>query len=211
MKTKKINIVIITAIILCVLCSIGLTVAKYLTSNTKNDSANVAKFGVTVSVDASGVFSKEYKNGDKTIVVSSNKVVAPGTSGALAKIEVSGTPEVNVEVAYKVNVDFGENWKDSEGNVYMPLVITVGETEYKIDSTYATVEALETAIATEVKSQYAAGTSLSDITNVVSWTWAFESGNDVNDTYLANQTGDKAPSISVTIEASVTQINTGIA
>lgn len=209
MKTKKANIIVICALIVCVLCCVGITIAKFVTSNQNTDNAQVAKFGVTVSVDASGVFAKEYKNSDKTIVVSSNKVVAPGTSGSLATINVSGTPEVNVEVAYKVTLDFGDNWKDANGDVYMPLVITVGGTEYKIDSTYTTVDALETAIAQEIKTQYAAGTTLSNIANPVSWEWAFE-GNDANDTYLANQTGNKVPTIAITIEASVNQINTGV-
>ena len=195
MKAKKSVWAIVCALVLCVLCGVGLTVAKYVTSDNGSDNATVAKFGVEVSVDATNVFSTQYQNNSAVVVKGATDVVAPGTSGKLATIEISGTPEVNVEVAYTVTVAF-TGWTLEDDSEYMPLVITVGDETLDTETT-----------TTTVTKQYAAGTTLADITDAVTWEWAF-SGNDANDTYLANKA--TLPTVSITVTASVTQINTGV-
>ena len=209
MKTKKTKLFSVLCVLaLCVAVGLTVTMAKYFTTGSGSDSASVAKFGVTVTVNSTlGLFNKEYSNEqDKLIAKATANIVAPGTSGELANVTISGTPEVNVKVSYTVAVEFGNNWTLENSTEYMPLIITVGGTEYKL-ADYDNIDALESAIATEVSSEYAAGTTLTNLSDLVSWEWPFESGADANDTYLSNKTTD-LPSLSVEVTATVEQIQT---
>lgn len=75
---------------------VGGTFAKYVTEADASDSARVAKWGIKMDVDGSGTFKAAY---DTTVQSenSTDKVVAPGTSGT-AIYSVSGAPET----AYKI-------------------------------------------------------------------------------------------------------------
>ncbi len=92
-------------------CFVGGTFAKYTTTGGANDTARVAKFGVTVEGGGS-LFAKNYVNlaGGNTpgaganLTVESNSsddVVAPGTKNAGAGLTfgVTGQPEVDVTIA----------------------------------------------------------------------------------------------------------------
>lgn len=213
------------AIILMVLtlitsCFVGGTLAKYVTEGKGEDTARVAKFGVVVE-GTGAAFSETYAKNDSTFtladntVVSSVKVVAPGTGGSLAAFGITGTPEVAVNVAFTAAVDFGDNWVDEDGDYYCPIEITVGATILKgTDSAYTDIgefeAAIETAIATYTK-DYAAGTDLSGIdadAPAISWAWAFSDNDDVKDTYLGDQAaaGDAA-TIAIEVTVTVTQID----
>lgn len=102
-------------------CMTAGTFAKYTTSDSANDSARVAKFGVTVTADGS-LFGEEYaskEGGDKpinfsgdantgTVQVSTQgeNVVAPGTKNDTGLgFTVAGTPEVDVEINTTVDID----------------------------------------------------------------------------------------------------------
>lgn len=102
-------------------CMTAGTFAKYTTSDSANDSARVAKFGVTVTADGS-LFGEEYAdaaNGNKPISFSSNEhtgtvqvfetgenVVAPGTKNDTGLgFVISGRPEVDVEINTTVDTD----------------------------------------------------------------------------------------------------------
>ena len=187
------------ALTLITSCFVGGTFAKYTTSGKGNDSARVAKFGVTVSGTGS-TFATEYNADDSTYttgvtVKSTEKVVAPGTKGDMAAFTLSGTPEVAVKVTYEATkFDLGDNWKDEEGNYYCPLEIKVGTTTLKgTDSTYTSADAFETAVKNAIAAYsktYAPGTNLADKGSdslAISWSWAFEGNDDTKDTYLGNQ------------------------
>ena len=94
------------------------TYAKYVTEGSANDSARVAKWGVTLEMDGDSNFMNEYKTHDakysgKVSVKSSDdaKVVAPGTSSADVDggltFKITGTPEVatKVDISMTVNND----------------------------------------------------------------------------------------------------------
>ena len=100
-------------------CMTAGTFAKYTTGDSAEDSARVAKFGVTVTADGS-LFGEEYAdvaNGNKPINFSGNtntgtvqvsaqgeNVVAPGTKNDTGLgFTVAGTPEVDVQVT--ANID----------------------------------------------------------------------------------------------------------
>lgn len=108
MKEKSNRVYKLAAVlmVLCLItaCVIGTTLAKYTTSGSGSDTAQVAKWGVKVEIQNAGaVFNKEYKNGDTTTVLSSttNNVVAPGTSSPNAlTFSISGKPEVSATVTF---------------------------------------------------------------------------------------------------------------
>lgn len=102
-------------------CMTAGTFAKYTTSDRAEDSARVAKFGVTVTADGS-LFGEEYagkEGGDKPISFSGDEhtgtvqvfetgenVVAPGTKNDTGLgFVISGKPEVDVEINTTVDID----------------------------------------------------------------------------------------------------------
>lgn len=102
-------------------CMTAGTFAKYTTSDSANDSARVAKFGVTVTADGS-LFGEEYagkEGGNKPISFSGDEhtgtvqvfetgenVVAPGTKNDTGLgFVISGKPEVDVEINTTVDID----------------------------------------------------------------------------------------------------------
>ncbi len=187
------------------------TFAKYVTtSETAQDSARVAKWGVNVTTSSSA-FEREYEADDDTAgitnsVVAAEDVLAPGTEGQLVEATISGTPEVAVAVAVTVDLELGENWKVGDpATEYCPLVFTVNGVEYKKTGTIAE---LETAVENAIKAALGegnkeAGTDLAK-TLEVTWEWAF-AGDDVNDTLLGNAVA--VPTIDFSLQISVTQID----
>ena len=203
-KIMRIASVLLVAVILTT-CAISGTFAKYVKSGSGFDTARVAKFGVTVTGNAN-TFKKTYAKDDTSAtltgdtVVSTEKVVAPGTSGSMAAFTLSGTPEVAVNVAFKGTLDIDANWKDSSDAYYCPIDITVGA-------------AVNAEIAKFTK-DYEAGTDLSSIdvsanAPAISWKWDFDDSglgtNDSKDTDLGNAAVPAKISLSVT--ATVTQID----
>lgn len=102
-------------------CMTAGTFAKYTSGDSAEDSARVAKFGVTVTADGS-LFGEEYaskENGNKPIRFSGNEhtgtvqvfetgenIVAPGTENKTGLgFVISGRPEVDVEINTTVDTD----------------------------------------------------------------------------------------------------------
>ena len=216
-KMMRIASVLLVAVILTT-CAISGTFAKYVTSGPGSDSARVAKWGVTVSGTAD-TFAKTYTKTDGTFtvatntVVSTEDVVAPGTTGSMAAFTLGGTPEVAVRVTFAGTLELGDKWVDSTSAYYCPIEITVGTTTYKgVD--YASADEFETAVNAKIATyskDYAAGTDLSGIgadAPAISWAWAFTGNDDVKDTYLGNEAADdNAATISLSVTATVTQID----
>ena len=216
-KMMRIASVLLVAVILTT-CAISGTFAKYVTSGNGSDSARVAKFGVTVTGTAE-TFAKTYEKDDTgftvatNTVVSTEDVVAPGTSGSMAAFTISGTPEVAVNVKFEGTLELGDKWVDSTSAYYCPIEVTVGTNTYKgLD--YSTADAFETVVNAAIAAlsvDYAAGTNLSTIgagAPAISWKWAFEGNDDVKDTYLGDQAAaGNAATISLNVKATVTQID----
>ena len=221
MKKRAIMIrvmAVLSVVMMFTMCFVGVTFAKYTTGGNGSDSASVAKWGVVVTGTAD-TFKTTYAKDDvgftlaANTVVSTEDVVAPGTSGSMAAFTITGTPEVAVNVKFEGTLELGDKWVDSESNYYCPIEITVGDTTFK-GTTYASADLFETAvnekIATYTKN-YEAGTDLSGIGGdapAISWAWAFTGNDDVKDTYLGDQAAaSNAATISLAVTVTVTQID----
>ena len=237
-------------------CVISGTFAKYTTEGEAFAKGRVAKWGVVISTegatsngypfkteytaDTAGL--KDYVSGAdiKNTVVSSVKsegVFAPGTSGSLGAISISGKPEVAVKVSYENTVvDFGnkENWTivvDAEsapqGEVYCPLVFSIGGHTIKwgadldaalrlsigaIDSLEDMKAAIEAAIK-DFEAYYDAGTDLGNLGDTAEGeggtTIEWEWPYYVNDETDEKDTllAAKNPTISFTLTVTVEQVD----
>lgn len=201
-------------------CTISGTFAKYVTSGSATDSARVAKWGV--SIDAQGeTFAKEYAKDDTTFtvgtntVISTDKVVAPGTKGNMASMKLTGTPEVAVRVSYEGKFDISDNWKDRDGNYYCPLEIKIEDTVVQ-GRNFTSADNFEKTVnnkIAEYSQDYAAGTDLSTKNGdslEISWNWPFSTSaeNDVKDTDLGNQAViGNAAVVTLEVITTVTQID----
>lgn len=234
--TKKKNVLMRSAGLLLVLvlvtsCFVGSTFAKYTVGGRGDDTARVAKFGVTLNAGAGEMFSKTYAKTDDSFTLSENtvvssdesKLVAPGTSGSMAEFGMTGTPEVAVRVSYDVKEFKLTNWTTNGTDEYCPLVFTVNGVEYKIGNTGITdVAGLQTAVKNAINAytkDYEAKQDLSGKTadNLqVSWAWAFEDTavgayqTDAKDTALGNRAANNvadAGKIDFAVTMTVTQID----
>ena len=224
MMTKKKNVLMRSAGLLLVLvlvtsCFVGSTFAKYTVGGTGSDTARVAKFGVNVTASGT-MFAREYATDDGSAgtitksVISTDKVVAPGTKGDMASMTLTGTPEVAVRVSYAVNKFELKGWTTDGTTEYCPLVFTVGTASYKIGEPGITsVSDLQNKVKTAITAysqDYEANTDLSGVgadSLKVSWAWAFE-GDDAKDTALGSRAAeDKAATVELEITTTVTQID----
>lgn len=212
-KMMRVASALLVAVLLTT-CAISGTFAKYTTTGTGTDTARVAKWGVTVNAQGSA-FANTYATDDQTVVGTiansvvggnSAKVIAPGTSGTMVAASISGTPEVAVKVTYEATVTL-EGWTASNA-YYCPLEITMGSDTLK-GTDYTSSTEFASAIKDKIDAltnTYAAGTDLStQAANAISWEWAFEGNDDAKDTALGN--ADTAPTISITMKVTVTQVN----
>ena len=221
-KTLRLASGLLVAVLLTT-CTIAGTFAKYVTEDSAQDNARVAKWGVAVEATGQNAetdaFGAKYNdamdaNGTKVVSnVSGEDVLAPGTNGDLASITIGGTPEVMVDIA--VTADLVLTGWVIEGVEYCPIVFTVGDKTFKINgSTITTVAELEAAVEEQFTSlsatNVAANTPLTRSV-AVSWAWDFDDNgrgtNDAKDTALGNLTGNAVPIISFTCAASVTQVD----
>ena len=196
------------------------TFAKYVTTGSGTDSARVAKWGVTVAADYSGLFNTQYATkeawtGDDGVSVNASAdVVAPGTKGELADFVINGEPEVDVVVTYVADFEIGDNWMvDADNNdvnsgaayvrdtFYCPIIINVNGEEFN-GLNYANAAEFETAVEAKIAKatkKYNAGDALkNNVANdlAVTWQWAFDSASEGgigynNDAY-DTQLGDAA-------------------
>lgn len=211
------------------------TFAKYVTTDSATDSARVAKWGVTIIANGA-TFAETYAQDDTTTTLaatntvetgtSGEKIVAPGTSGNMLAMTLSGSPEVAVNVTYEATLTL-TGWALADNTEYCPIVFTVNNDTYSLidmggKNVYEDIDDLKTAVETAIENysaNYAANQDLSVENTVatpdVSWEWAFETGDDAtkatnnsNDTYLGNQASiDNAPTITLTVKTTVTQID----
>ncbi|MBR5512984.1 MAG: hypothetical protein IKV85_03225 [Ruminococcus sp.] len=201
-------------------CFMSGTLAKYVTSGEGSDSARVAKFGVTVTANGE-TFAETYKTDDGAFaetysVVSAENVVAPGTSGNMTSMTLTGTPEVAVRVNYEIpeGVTMFSGW-EVDGAYYCPIVITVGDKDINgLD--YSSEAEFQKEVAEAINGyskDYPAGTDLSTVGTeslAISWEWPFyvSDANDVKDTALGDAAADdNAATINLTVKTTVTQID----
>lgn len=209
----KIASVLMIAVLLTT-CAISSTFAKYTSTATGSASARVAKWGVDATLTFDSLFLDTY-SGANGSVIASNKtaekagddIFAPGTYGkANITAEVTGTPEVSVEVLYEAEVTF-------DGfDTYCPLVFYVNGT--KIAGTTAAEKKanLETEIA-KIKFTAAPGDDLSSLQDIeIEWEWPFEvDGMDDDDSKLGDLAAeDKAPTFSMSVTVTINQTGAAV-
>lgn len=226
---KNVMMRIASVLLIAVLIStsaISGTYAKYVTEATGTDSARVAKWGVTVTANGD-TFAKEYDTDDTVFteaksVISTDKVVAPGTKGDMISMELAGVPEVAVRVSYTGTFDISDNWLDGNGKFYCPLVITIKKGAADTTGTvfdgraYTNAADFELSVNNAIgaySKDYPAGTKLSGLgadALDISWEWPFSTSpeNDIKDTDLGNQAsiGNYA-TVTIAVTTTVTQID----
>lgn len=189
-------------------CMISGTFAKYTTQATGEDTARVAKWGVTVSTHTD-LFAISYTNTNDnsgTVTVKSegaDKLVAPGTTGIGLGVTSEGTPEVSYEMKIKLNdttvkmPSLKYTPKDAtDASIYEPVKFSVlnDTTLIKGDMTLADLITLFDGTKAIYKYNVADGkyyvdsdgngiidttTGLDACPNIqIKWEWAFEPGTD---------------------------------
>lgn len=208
-------------------CAISGTFAKYVSTDYAQDSARVAKWGVTITGEkgvSNTMFSDSYKDTPATYTANEaldtitvqassagTNIVAPGTNSTLSNFAITGTPEVDVKVTYTADLTL-TNWTVNTED-YCPIVFTVGTTDIKIDgSTIKTVADLEAAVEAAivaVTNTYHTNTNLSEVGDdlIVKWSWAFE-GDNAKDTALGDQAAaGNAATIALRVDIAITQVD----
>lgn len=220
---KNVMMRVASALLVAVLlstCAISGTFAKYVTTASGTDTARVAKWGVTITANGT-TFAEEYDTDDGAFteaksVISTEKVVAPGTNGNMTSMTLAGTPEVAVRVTYTADIDISDNWlAGTPSQFYFPIIVYINGVAYSAEGTgCADANAFETYLENKIaaySNDYPAGTNLSTVTGdslEITWEWPFETGNDNLDTDLGNQAAAANPAtITVTVNTTVTQID----
>lgn len=220
MKKRKTLKLASGLLVLCLMttCVIGTTLAKYTTGGNAADEARVAKWGVTVSMEADPLFKSEYEKTDAeysgSIAVKSSStdlVVAPGTNSTQANgsavFKITGTPEVaaRVDIAMSDVKDIvlkagtytdptkadGTTDQFTLADDYYPVVFTLKQVGYTTPIATGTLADIKVALDAYTGATYAPNTVL-DATFELSWEWRFD-GNDAADTYLGNLMAGKDP------------------
>ena len=171
----KIAAILMVAVLLTT-CAISSTFAKYASTATSTDSARVAKWGVTASLNITDLFAGTYASDTSgytgaTVTTSTsgeaqiNDLVAPGTKNSFDLTSmIDGQPEVAVEVAVKATVTLS-GWAVEGDAQYCPVVFFVngkvfgmngmkyhdGAEVKTVTSEYANVGALAAAIEAEIE------------------------------------------------------------
>lgn len=210
-------------------CAISGTFAKYVSTDYTQDSARVAKWGVTITGKKgteNTMFSDSYKDTPATYTANEDlatitvqadtqntNVVAPGTNSTLSAFAITGTPEVDVTVTYVADLTL-TGWQ-VDGDFYCPIVFNVNGTEIKQDATNNTAALLEAAVEAEIEAAsatYHTNTDLSAVNDdlTVTWSWAFEVDDATNakDTKLGNEavTGS-ASNIALKVDVIIAQVD----
>lgn len=209
-KTMRIASILLIAVLMTT-CAISGTFAKYVTSAGATDTARVAKWGVEITV-AGDAFATKYNDAadaSGTQVVSSVDVVAPGTNGTLATLNITGTPEVMVNITVTADLTLTD-W-EIDGDFYCPIIFTIGSTDVngaEFDNAADLELEIETAFTSLSENNVSVGTPLTRSVEVT-WAWNYDGDGvnqtDAKDTALGNLA--TAPKIEFVFEAIVTQVD----
>ena len=219
--------------VLLTTCAISGTFAKYVTTAGANDTARVAKWGVSVTATGS-LFETQYANDGAiekdeagndiayTVVSSgSDDVVAPGTAKENGlTFSITGAPEVAVNIDFKITgvkhvllpagtyLDYtpGNNATDefTLDDDYYPIVYSLKKEGTEVAS--GTMEDIEDYLD-GIEGNYAANTNLTTTFGNYTLSWAWEFGDDANnkaDTFLGQLAAGVATATGASTTASAT-------
>lgn len=199
---KTVVIVALLLALIALLCFGGYTFSKYVTSGNGTGTANVAKWGFDVEVDATNVFGPNYKyDGGASKVTAETtgltvkadsagrNLVAPGTTGSMT-FTVKGVAEVkaklNIEFTASKDVVLKIKKGDAAVVTYNPVKWTLkkgGDVLVNAGTLAAVKTELDKA---DNNPTYEAGTLVAETTYTLSWAWAFE-GSDVVTGFTVNE------------------------
>lgn len=199
---KKKKMLVILSIVLMLTMVVGMgafTFAKYVTTQTAGDQANTAQWGFVITADASDLFGTDYAlsgtgtsatvvetgNGVAVKATGTGNVVAPGTTGSMT-FSISGKAEVLAKVSL-AKAPTTDIYLDTYYPVKWTITESVSGTSVCENVTLS--DAL-TFLKSKVDGTIAPGTEVNK-TYVLSWTWAFDSGNNPSDTVLCLLAGGK--------------------
>ena len=198
MTEKKSNKTMILALLVLVLIITGTfiaTYAKYVTANTVDESAVVAKFGLNIpgTID---LFADSYTNVQSD--TEDKKIIAPGTTGKYTFI-VTGTSEVAYTVSADITVTYSEEWAD-----YEPL-------QFSTDGdAWTTFEEFETKLRDALASDTLEPNKPYSGTQTIHWQWPYyvSPENDVKDTAMGALAADgTAPEVTIGLKVTATQVD----
>lgn len=219
--------------VLLTTCAISGTFAKYVTTADANDTARVAKWGVSVTATGS-LFETQYANDGAiekdeagndiayTVVSSgSDDVVAPGTAKENGlTFSITGAPEVAVNIDFMITgvkdvllpagtyLDYttGNNATDefTLDDDYYPIVYSLKKEGTEVAS--GTMEDIEDYLD-GIEGNYAANTNLTTTFGNYTLSWAWKFGDDANnkaDTFLGQLAAGVATATGASTTASAT-------
>lgn len=198
---KKKKMLLILSIVLMLTMVVGMgafTFAKYVTTQTADDQANTAQWGFVITADASDLFGTDYTlsgtgtsatvvetgNGVAVKATGTGNVVAPGTTGSMS-FSING----KAEVLAKVSLEWTAT-KDIHLDAYYPVKWTITENGVPVCEDVKLSAALAALKSSVGVVSIAPGTEVNK-TYVLSWSWAFDSGNNKSDTVLGLLAGGK--------------------
>lgn len=199
---KSVFVIALLLLLVAVIGFGGYTLSKYVTKKSESGSASVAKWGYTITADASGLFGKDYKfaatnstvtNDTTGLTVSANNTdrtnrVAPGTTGSmtfsvkgtaevLAQLSISMTDVQDVKLVYKKGTDGAET-------EYAPVKWTLTKNTEVVkvklnESDLAETELSGVSLAAIQKGLATVSTITPNATEIndtytISWVWEFE-------------------------------------
>lgn len=193
---KSVFVIALLLLLVAVIGFGGYTLSKYVTKKSETGSASVAKWGYNIDVKADKLFGTDYKfeTNNSTVTTAGagvtvkssdvNNRVAPGTTGFMT-FEVTGKAEVLSQIKISIaDTDFSDvvlkytEGKDTTVQTYAPVKWTLkkdGEAAALVDG--KTLADVKTALAGLYTTSTAAGTEIND-KYTLSWTWAFETGEN---------------------------------
>lgn len=189
---KSIFVIGLLLLLVAVIGFGGYTLSKYVTEKKETGSASVAKWGFTVSADATNLFGAKYKydtaknssvattDDTATFTVKADdntNRVAPGTTGSMT-FTIGGKAEVKakVEIALTDNKDVVLKYKKGEtAGTYNPVKWTLKKGEEKLveNSTLAAIaDKLNEVVYDETINPGASYTNAGIYT--IEWVWAYD-------------------------------------
>lgn len=197
---KSIFVIALLLLLVAVIGFGGYTLSKYVTKKSETGSASVAKWGYTITADASGLFGKDYKfaatnstvtNDTTGLTVSANNTdrtnrVAPGTTGSMT-FSVKGTAEVLAQVTISiagndVQLVYTEGTDTTTEKTYAPIKWTLKKGDTAVAGLEnVSFEKLKTGLASYKSDAIAPGATPNE-TYTLSWVWDFDdNGKGTND------------------------------
>ena len=198
-KSRKIIFITLLFVLVLATAALVVTLAKYGTTDTVSDEANVAKFGLEIP-NTINLFSDSYNEG-AILSGDGTNIIAPGASGSY-DFEVTGTSEVAYKVDATITLTYSDEWDN-----YEPILFSLdGET-------WTSFEVFQTSLKDALASEtLAPGESYSSEQSLY-WKWPFStsSENDIKDTALgvaaaAATDSEDMPSVKVTIVMTSVQV-----